>query len=234
MNRRTLLATIALTALAAATVRAATNAAPDPARFAKEIEKMAAADAAQPPPSNAVLFVGSSSIRMWKNLAADMKGHVALNRGFGGAQVPDVLHYFDVVVKPPAPRAIVFYCGENDIASSRSPGQVRDDFVEFVRRARAVSPGVPIACLSMKPSPKRWALWDKISAGNRLVAEACAAGTGLTFLDVGKPMLGADGVPRPELFLADRLHMNETGYAIWTKIVRDYLAALPAPSAPKP
>lgn len=230
MNMRTFLRMIAVAAFVAVPVRAATNAPPDPARFAKEIEKMAATDAAQPPPSNSVLFVGSSSIRMWKNLATDMKGYVALNRGFGGAQVPDVLHYFDVVTKPPTPRAIVFYCGENDIAASRTPVQVRDDFVEFVRRARAAFPGVPIAYLSMKPSPKRWNLWDKISAGNHLVAACCAAETGLTFLDVGKPMLGADGAPRPELFLADHLHMNETGYAIWTKIVRDYLASPPAPT----
>ena len=183
------------------------------------------ADRAQPPPAGAVLFIGSSSIRFWKTLAADFPEVHTINRGFGGSEIADSTFFADRIVAPYHPRAIVMYAGDNDIEAGNSPKQVRDDFAAFVRKARAVDPGVPIAFIAIKPSMARKALLPQIRAANDLVRAYAATQQQVAYLDVFTPMLGEDGQPQAKWFIQDGLHMNRSGYALWIGVVRPWVDA---------
>lgn len=189
----------------------------------RDMQRFAAADAAHPPPKGAVLFVGSSSIRLWETLAQDFPGTATINRGFGGSEIRDSTWYADRIVVPYAPRTIVFYAGENDLNSGRSPQQVREDFRAFVRQVRSELPRVRIVLVSIKPSPLRAAQLPAQREANALLREEVAKAKNATFVDVATPMLGADGQPRAELFGEDRLHMNPAGYAIWRERIAPHL-----------
>jgi lysophospholipase L1-like esterase len=130
------------------------------------------------------------------------------------------------VVAPYHARVIVLYCGDNDVASGVTPDEVRDGFIAFVKRVRLTQPDTPIVFLSIKPSSSRAKFWPAAQAANKLVREVCAAQPHLTFVDVATPLLGDDGQPRDELFLPDRLHLNEAGYAVWTRILTPVLESL--------
>jgi lysophospholipase L1-like esterase len=193
-----------------------------PNKWEPEIKKFEAADRDHPPPANAVVFIGSSSIRLWK-LADSFPGMEALNRGFGGSHLADSAHYADRIVTPYRPRAVVVYAGDNDLAAGKTPEQVRDAYREFVTKVRAKLPTVPIIYIGIKPSPSRWKLADKAQVANRLITEAQRGDSAQRFVDVWGPMLGADGQPRAELFLADKLHMNEKGYKVWAEMLKPLL-----------
>ncbi|MDE2314992.1 MAG: hypothetical protein KGK06_01165 [Xanthomonadaceae bacterium] len=183
------------------------------------------ADRAQPPPAGAVLFIGSSSIRFWKTLATDFPEVHTINRGFGGSEIADSTFLADRIVAPYHPRAIVMYAGDNDVEAGNSPKQVRDDFAAFVRKARAVDPGVPIAFIAIKPSMARKALLPQIRAANDLVRAYAATQQQVAYLDVFTPMLGKDGQPQAKWFIRDGLHMNRSGYQLWIGIVRPWVDA---------
>jgi lysophospholipase L1-like esterase len=222
-----LLAAVLLPGCAGAPPRAA--AAPEVPRdvssadWAQDMARFAAADAADPPPKRAVLFVGSSSIRKWETLAADFPGIATINRGFGGSQVRDSTWYADRIVVPYAPRLIVFYAGDNDIDAGRSPRQVRDDFHAFVARVRRDLPRARILFVSIKPSPLRAAQLPAQREANALVRADVAGMENVAYVDVAAPMLDAGGRPRAELFGPDGLHMNGAGYALWRGILAPYL-----------
>lgn len=202
-----------------------------PDKWEKFIAAFEAADKTQPPPRDVVLFIGSSSIVKWKTLAEDFKGITVLNRGFGGSQISDVNRYIDRIVTPYAPRAIVFYCGDNDLAakpSPKSPETVARDFQTFVSLVRAKLPNVPIHFIAIKPSPKRQALLGNQRQANGLIREFISRQPNLSYIDVFTPMLGADGKPRRDLFVEDQLHLNARGYELWKSLV------LPAIASPRP
>lgn len=199
-----------------------------PDKWEKSIAAFEAADKMRPPPRDAVLFIGSSSIVKWKTLAEDFKGIAVINRGFGGSQIADVNRYIDRIVIPCAPRAIVFYCGDNDLAakpSPKSPATVAGDFQTFVSRIRAKLPSVPIHFIAIKPSPKRVALLDAQRLANRLIREFIEREPNLSYIDVFTPMLGADGQPRRDLFVKDQLHLNARGYELWKSLVLPVIAS---------
>ncbi|MHB1058513.1 MAG: SGNH/GDSL hydrolase family protein [Rhodanobacter sp.] len=195
------------------------------AQWNADIAAFQAEDRAHPPPRGAVLFIGSSSIRFWKTLAADFPGVRTINRGFGGSEIDDATFFADRIVAPYRPRAIVMYAGDNDLADGDGPAQVRDDFAAFVRKVRSYDPGVPIAFIAIKPSVARKALLPKIREANALVRDYAAAQKGVTYLDVFTPMLGKDGQPQPQWFIGDGLHMNRQGYALWIGVVAPWLDA---------
>lgn len=197
----------------------------DHVQWNAEIAAFQAADRAHPPAPGAVLFIGSSSIRLWTSLATDFPEVRTLNRGFGGSEIADSTYFADRIVAPYHPRAIVLYAGDNDLEAGNSPAQVRDDFAAFVRTARAVAPGVPIAFIAIKPSVARKALLPKIREANALVRDWAATQKGVAYLDIFTPMLGADGQPQARWFIQDGLHMNRTGYALWIGVVRPWLDA---------
>lgn len=180
-----------------------------------EITNLVAGDAAHPPPQHAVLFVGSSSIRLWTTLAEDFPGVPTINRGFGGSVIADSTYYADRIVVPYHPKLIIFYAGDNDVAEGRTPRQVIDDFEAFVAHVRRDLPHVAIAYLSIKPSVARAAMWPQMRATNDGIALWARTQKDVTFVDVAAKMLDAHGKPRPELLREDGLHMRPAGYTIW-------------------
>ena len=192
-------------------------------RWEKEIRAFEAAAKTNPPPANAILFIGSSSVRMWQSLAQDFPEHKVINRGFGGSQIADSVEFADRIVVPLQPRLVVLYAGGNDINAGKSPERVFADFQAFVAKIRAGLPNAKLAYLSSAPNPARWAQIDKVRTLNTLIREFIAKDGALMFIDVHARMLGPDGQPLPDIYLKDRLHMNEKGYAIWKEVVGPYL-----------
>ena len=190
--------------------------------WAKEIAAFAAADEATPFPAGGIVFVGSSSIRLW-DLASAFPGRPALNRGFGGTQIRDSVRHVDRLVIRHTPATVVFYAGDNDLADGRTPQQVEADFAAFVGRVHATLPATRIAFIGIKPSIARWALIARVREANRLIRDFCDRDDRLGFVDVDAAMLGWDGKPRPELFVKDGLHMSPRGYEIWNMLVRPFL-----------
>jgi lysophospholipase L1-like esterase len=160
---------------------------------------------------------------MWTNVAQAFPEHTVINRGFGGSQIADVNLFVDRIVTPYRPRQIVFYCGGNDLNAKKTPAQVLADFREFTRLTRAKLPGVRISYISIAPNPKRWDQIDQVRAANALLARFCRRDGNMDYIDVHPAMMGADGLPKPDIFLADKLHMNAAGYALWREVVRPYL-----------
>ncbi len=196
---------------------------PEPGKWEKEIAAFEATDRAQPPPTNAILFVGSSSIRLWKTLARDFQKWPVINRGFGGSEMADSLHFADRIVLPYRPRQVVVYAGDNDLANGKSPERVFADYRAFVEEIRKHLPGIRIAYVAIKPSPSRWGLEAEIRTANRLIAEYSRSDKRLEFIDIFTPMLDSQGRPREELFLPDKLHVNADGYELWTKLIQPHL-----------
>jgi lysophospholipase L1-like esterase len=206
--------------LAAADAHAQTN---HSRRFEAEILAFEAMDKTNPPPHGAILFTGSSSIRKWTTLAQDFNGLKVINRGFGGSEISDLVYYASRIIIPYQPRRIVMFAGANDLDAGKSPEQVFDDFKTFVQKVRGALPKVEIDYISITTSPLRWHEVDQVRKANGLISSWIFAQDHLTFINVFPATLGEDGQPRPELFLADRLHMNARGYAIWTSIIEPYL-----------
>ena len=192
-------------------------------KWEKEIRAFEAADRTNPPPQNAILFVGSSSIVRWKTLARDFPEFQVVNRGFGGSQMADSLAFVERIVLPYRPRQVVVYAGDNDLAAGKSPEQVFLDFQAFVKKIHTALPKTRIAYLAIKPSASRWRLVEEMKRANRLVAEFARQDERLAFIDTFTPILGDDGKPREDLFEADKLHLNAKGYAVWVPIVRPFL-----------
>lgn len=192
-------------------------------RFAADIERFEAADRESPPAPGGIVFVGSSSIRLWSTLAEDFPGQPVINRGFGGSGISDVLLYADRIIIPYRPSQVIVYVGENDLAGGRPYQEVVADFRALVEKLRAALPEVRIAWVSMKPSPSRWHLVDAMREGNRMIQAMAAEDPLLDYIDVFTPMIGENGRPIPELFVADSLHMTPAGYALWRSVVGSYL-----------
>jgi lysophospholipase L1-like esterase len=194
-----------------------------PHRFENEIAEFEEADKTNPPPKNAILFLGSSSIRKWTTLAQNFPGHKVFNRGFGGSQLSDSIYYFDRIVLPYKPKIIVLYAGSNDLDAGKTPQTVVNDCKAFAQKVDRALPETKVAFISINASPSRWKDVEKVQQANRQIADFMAKNNRLTFIDVFPAMLDREGKPRPELYVADRLHMNAKGYAIWTSIIAPYL-----------
>jgi lysophospholipase L1-like esterase len=193
-------------------------------RWDTDIAIFEARDRTNAPPKDAILFIGSSSIRLWKTLERDFPEHKVINRGFGGSEIGDSVHFVDRIVVPYRPKLIVMYAGGNDINADKTPEQVAGNFKAFVEKVRARLPETRIAYISIAPNPARWSQVDRVKRANELIREFTRTNANLAFIDVFPHMLGEDGQPRPEIFVEDRLHMNERGYALWTKLVRPALS----------
>lgn len=198
-----------------------------PAPFEREIEAFEKRDRENPPPKDANLFIGSSSIVKWKTLAEDFPGVPVINRGFGGSRIVDSVRFADRIVLPYHPKRIFLYAGDNDIAGKRSPQEVLGDFKAFVEKVRAGQADVPIYFISIKPSPARIKLLAKGQEANALIRAYTEEGRNLHYIDIATAMLDSEGKPRGELFGLDRLHMNREGYKIWAGIIGPLLKDAP-------
>lgn len=191
-------------------------------RWAKEMAAFDQADEKGGPAPGGVVFVGSSSIRLW-DLPRWFPGLPVTNRGFGGSEIADAVRHADRLVIRHAPRVVIFYAGDNDLANGKTPETVAADYRAFVARVHAALPETRIAFIGIKPSVQRWGLIERVREANRLVRAFAAGNDRLGFVDVDGPMLGWDERPRPELLAADGLHLSDEGYALWTTLVMPFV-----------
>jgi len=202
-----------------------------------EIEDFEAADAERFPEQDLVLFVGSSSFRLWSTLEEDMAPLRVLNRGFGGAHMSHVLHFADRIIAPYAARAIVLYVGDNDIGAGKTPDEVERDFRSLVAHVRLTQPDVPFYFVTIKASRLRWELWPVMTEANDRIKAIAATDPLISVIDVSAPMIerGGGGEPPSELFRFDGLHLSAEGYALWTSVIKPQLVkdlGATAPPAP--
>ena len=202
---------------------------PAPDRFEVVIREFEAADRDARPPTEALLCIGSSSMRFWREtLARDLAPFTVIPRGFGGSTMLDVLFYSSRVVVPYTPRAILLYEGDNDMDFGISPARFLATFQQFREVVRATLPETRLYVLAIKPSPARWDIWPHMAEANGLLRRVCEGDSMLTYIDIATPMRGEDGLPLPGLFLEDRLHLNELGYEIWAREVRRVMVKIEA------
>jgi len=223
MKRRFSIAAIVL--CAATVLSAQQRPAPDPNRWEPAIQKFEEADKVTPPAKGGIVFVGASSIVRW-NLPEsfpDLKA-VAINRGFGGSEMADAARYAPRVVIPYAPKVVVLYPGENDIARGITAETVGEGFQNFYTTVHTALPNARIVAIGLKPTPVRWQFIDEMRKANKLIRTYCEGHSGCVYIDVHPDMLGLDGKPKPELYVSDGEHMTPAGYAIWNRLVRPYLS----------
>jgi lysophospholipase L1-like esterase len=193
--------------------------------FAGDIKEFQKQDQINPPPSNAILFVGSSSFTKWKDVSNYFPGYTILNRGFGGSSLPDVIFYAPEIIFPYHPKQVVIYCGDNDLAFSDAvtADTVFERFRVLFELIRKNLPGENILFVSIKPSPSRIRLKEKMEKANLLIQTYLSLQQHAGFVDVYHKMFNPDGSVMKDIFLEDNLHMNAKGYAIWQKAISPYL-----------
>ena len=192
--------------------------------FYNEIQEFKKEDSAQKPPKNAVLMIGSSSFRLWNDVHDYFPGYTFLNRSFGGSSLPDVIYYYDDVIRPYKTQQILIYCGENDLGPNANGDSVINRFKKLYSMIRKDHKKARITYVSIKPSPSRAHLMPQMVIANEGIRAFLATQKRTDFVDVYRKMLTPEGKPMPDIFLKDQLHMNAKGYAIWQKAISPYLA----------
>jgi lysophospholipase L1-like esterase len=193
------------------------------ARFEQKVVEYEAADRATAPPKDAILFAGDSQFYRWKTIHDDLAGYTLINRGIDSFQFRDLIHYVDRIVIPYAPRLIVLHVGGNDVHNGRTPAQVLEDFKTFVKLVRVKLPKVPIVYSSITPGPGRWDEAPQRRETNRAIGAYIATQPDLKFIDLWDAMLTADGKPRDDLWVEDRVHPNHAGYLLRVRLTRPFL-----------
>jgi lysophospholipase L1-like esterase len=193
------------------------------APFYNEIQNFKKQDSIKFPPKKAVLFIGSSTFTNWKDVQTYFPNHVIINRGFGGSSLPNVINYVGDVVYPYRPKQVVIYCGENDFTGNATPQIVVDRVKKLIDTIRFKYPKVPIAFISIKPSPSREKYIPQMKEANQMIANMIKGIRRTVYINTADAMYTADGKIMTDIFLKDNLHMNAKGYAIWQKIMEPYL-----------
>jgi lysophospholipase L1-like esterase len=193
--------------------------------FWNDIQAFKKEDSLHFPGTKKILFIGSSSFTKWKDVQDYFPAYPIINRGFGASSLPDLIRYKEEVIFTYQPKQIVIYCGENDLAASDtvSAATVFKRFKELFSLIRGRLKNVPVAFISLKPSPSRQHLMPKMLEANLAIKNYLKKQKKAVFIDVYYKMLKPDGTPIDDIFLEDRLHMNAKGYAIWQKIIEPYL-----------
>jgi lysophospholipase L1-like esterase len=198
-----------------------------PERWEPEISAFEAKDRLNPPPKGAVVFTGSSTIRLWKTLSEDLPSVAALNRGFGGSQMSDLVHYFDRLLLPCEPGVVVVRSGGNDLHAGKPVEQVLGDFKALAEKLHASLPKTGLVYIALSPSVSRWSEDEQTRALNLAVREYAKGSGWVKYIDAYDVSLGADGLPRAELFVKDMLHFNAEGYKLFGARVRAFFEAGP-------
>jgi hypothetical protein len=192
-------------------------------RFAKDIDAFLAADSVHPPPKDAILFIGSSTFRMWTHVDEHMAPLPAFNRAFGGSRTHEVLHYVDKIVLPYKPRIIVYYCGSNDVAGGVNPETVLRNFMAFCEKVKAQLPATQIFFVSIAKTPSRIARWAAMDSANSMIGEYCHSTENLSYIEINPILFDAEGKPRMELYRDDRLHFKDPAYLELSAIIKPVL-----------
>jgi len=195
-----------------------------PNRFEPNIREFEERDRTNPPPPDAALFTGSSSIRLWDSLEEDFAPLSVINRGFGGAQFSDVIHFLDRIVVPYRPRVVVIYAGSHDLRrADGGPPAVLRMFDAFRTAVHDALPETKVCYVSMKPSIKKWETIGMDREANRLVEEYCASTPLTTYIDIWTPMVREGSPPPARYFKPDRNHPSREGYRLWASVIRPYI-----------
>jgi lysophospholipase L1-like esterase len=194
--------------------------------FASDILRFKETDKLTPPPTNAILFLGSSSITMWTDVQDFFPGYTIINRGFGGSTLLDQIYYLEDIILPYSPTHIVMYCGENDLAynDSVTAEMIIDRFSTWFSLVRAKLTDVKITYVSMKPSPSRWHLAEKFMESNKNIQDFLEKQNNANFVNIWDKMLDKKKQPDRSIFIEDMLHMNKKGYKIWKKAIQPSLS----------
>lgn len=193
--------------------------------WAKAIADFSIKDKSEKHPDDSILFVGSSSIRMWKDIGADMQPYHAIQRGFGGSNWADTAVFADQIIKPHSFRAVVFFLGNDIIGekNDKTPEEVASLFEFVVNKVRAHNPKAAIFYIAVTPSSSRVKVWPKIRAANTAVENYCKKTDNVHFIATESFFLNANGEPRDEFFLKDKLHLNRDGYIQWKAVIKTNL-----------
>ena len=197
----------------------------DSVKWEKEIQGLEAKDKTEKDPENAILFVGSSSVRLWKNIAKDMQPYPVIQRGYGGSSYADIVFYIERLVKPHNFRALALFAA-NDITGGekdRTPEEATAIVKEIIHKVRSFEPKKPIFIIQVTPTPSRWKVWGEAQKFNALLKKMCEKGKNTYFIETTAPYLNAEGKPREELFIQDKLHQNQSGYDIWALLIKKRL-----------
>lgn len=223
-NRRAWLAAALACTGAPVLAQMAPWASPAHERWKAELAAFAASDQRRMPPAGSILFVGSSTIRMWQGLEQTFpeQGPV-IRRGVGGSRLQEWVEFVPDLVLPYQPRQIVLYAGENDLVEGFGPMDLLGAFVAFVRRVRLQMPEVPIAYVSIKPSPSRMAQVEAMREANLLIQTFVLGEAKLDYVELHAAMLDNDGQPRLELYQRDKLHLTRDGYGLWRQVISAHL-----------
>lgn len=192
-------------------------------RYAGAIAAFLAGDHVEPPPKEAILFVGSSVFRQWSALKEQMAPLPVFNRAFGGSRTDDQLFYLDTIVVPYRPKVIVYYCGSNDINAGFLPGEIFRRIREFFERVHHSLPGTRILFVSINRAPQKKDRWDRVDSTNAMVKGYCARDSRLVYIDVNIALFDALGEPRLDLYRPDKLHLLPPAYEEFTKIIKPVL-----------
>jgi len=195
----------------------------DFAKWEREIAAYEEADLTNPAPKGALLFIGSSTIRLWKTLPQDFPEQRVINRGFGGSEIMDSTHFAERIIFPYKPRMVFLRAGGNDLNAGKSPEQVFMDFKEFVAKVHSKLPETEIAFISLSPSIARWKQANKEKELNTMIERYIKVTRRVKYIETYSMALGPDGEPRPELFVADQLHFSAEGYKLLAERVRPFL-----------
>jgi len=191
-------------------------------RFDREIENFLISDAQNFPEKGQILFTGSSSIRIWKSLQEDMDGLQTIRRGFGGATIPEIINYSEQIIFPYEPSKIIFYCGENDHYINSSY-KIYESFQIIERLIHKRLPETKLYFVSIKPSIARKTMWKQMSGTNRIIKEYTKITPKTYYIDVASAMFNDNFSIKKDIFISDKLHMNNKGYDIWTAIIKPIL-----------
>ncbi len=194
----------------------------------KDIRRFGHLDSIENYPSDAILFAGSSSIRLWADLAKDMAPYPVIQRGYGGAKLSDFSFFAARIIYPHPSRAIVLFIA-NDITGSeadKTPEEVRDLFLNVLNTIRQKFAETPVFWIEITPTGLRWKVWPQIEKANQLIREECEKQHDTYFIRTKDEFLNSSGLPKDELFRADRLHLNDKGYAVWTSVIRGELGVV--------
>ncbi len=214
---------IALVALLAPMRAAQAQSAALAEKFEQKVREYEAEDRMSPPPRNAILFAGDSQFYRWKTIHEDLPDYTLINRGIDSFQTRDLIHYVDRLILPYSPRLIVLHVGGNDVHNGRTPGQVLADFQALVSLVRQRYPEVRILFSSITPGPGRWDEAPQRMAANAALRKYIATQPDLGFIDLWSAMLTADGKPREDLWVEDRVHPNHAGYLLRVQLTRPLL-----------
>jgi hypothetical protein len=222
--RRYIILLISFILLACSPVRKYQNL-PEVRFWEKDIQKFEQLDNSEKYPDDAILFAGSSSIRLWTSLDKDMAPYHIIQRGYGGAKLSDFVVYAGRIFDPHQCKAIVLFIA-NDITGSdkdKGPAEVASLFRNVLKSIRKDHPVTPVFWIAITPTASRWKVWPEIQKANALIKEICDNQKNTYFIKTDFAFLNENGLPRDELFRDDKLHLTEKGYALWTEIIKKEL-----------